>query len=115
MFIHPRPKPRRKSIIRYANYLWRKHFTVDLQYNDEYYLSRALVDLATHSRTPEAKIVYKHRYYNHWDLETLANITFDLLKTSLVYNKDEHCYEFMEDNLIPYYEVDNTKTGTYIL
>lgn len=115
MLIHPRPKRRRVSIIRFTNYLWRKFYLTDLNYNNEYYLSRALVDLASHSRTPEARAVYKHRYYTRWDLETLANLTFDLLKTSPIYNNDEHCYEFMEDNLIPYYEVDNTKKGTYIL
>lgn len=86
-----------------------------LTHHNEYYMSRALTEMVMISRTKEAALLRVYKYAPRVDIAELANLTFDFLKTSPVYNNDEHCYAFMDDNLIPYYEVDNTKTGTYIM
>ena len=86
-----------------------------LTHRNQYYMSRALVDMVTVSRTKEAALLRIYKDASRVDITELANLTFDFLKTSPMYNNDKHCFEFMDDNLIPYYEVDNTKPDTYIM
>ena len=116
--VHPRPKKRRKSILRYIEYLYMTYVSTSpasLTHHNEYYMSRALVEMVMVSRTKEAVLLRMYKDAPRVDITELANLTFDFLKTSPMYNNDDHCFAFMDDNLIPYYEVDNTKTGTYIM
>lgn len=108
--IYDRPKKRRKSIIRIIQF-WMKP---DMRIHN-LYMSRALVYMVRNSRKDEALALLPYCSEVGIDPEIIANLTFDFLKTSPVYNKDKHCFEFMDDNLIPYLEVDNTKIGTYTM
>lgn len=114
--LHNRPGKRRKSIRKIPEYFYNEYLsplTSSLIHRCDYYMSRALTVMVLNESTPEAKLLQKYRYAKRTDLDVLANLTFDFLKTSPKYHDDTVCMQFMEDNLIPYYEVDNTKTGTY--
>lgn len=114
--VHNRPGKRRRSICRYPEYIFKEYLwpSVDnLLHNNDYYLSRALVELVLNDPSPEARLLRIYTHAKRVRLDILADLTFDFLKTSPKYHDDIVCLDFMNDNLIPYYEVDNTKTGTY--
>lgn len=110
MKIPIRPKPRRKSVIKYLRCLIIRDNRVN-----EYYASRALVDMVNRSITKEARLLRPMLNHSTIEVDTLTNLTYDFLKTSPVYNDDGHCMDFLEDNIIPYLEVDNTEVGNYYM
>lgn len=105
-----RPGKRRISIVKYIRCLIVKDNRIN-----EYYGSRALVDLVRHSVTTEGRQLRAALSKVTCDATELSNLTYDFLKTSPVYNNDTHCMEFLEDNIIPYLEVDNTVAGNYYM
>lgn len=109
--IAERPKKRRKSIIRTI-----KCWFSDKGLEHDVYISKAFASMIEVSlRRPEARRLRPYISHANIPIDEIADLTFDFLKTSPVYNNDNHCYEFMDDNLIPYTEVDNTKPNTYIM
>lgn len=116
--LYNRPGKRRKAIKRIPEYIFNEYLSPSvgsILHKNDYYMSRALIEMTLNSPQPEARLLQKYRHARRVNLNELANLTFDFLKTSPKYHDDAVCMQFMEDNLIPYYEVDNTKTGTYAM